>query len=66
MKRIFVQKQVTGWEQYTYEVPDDFDDYESLLDSTEWIDWEYMEDAGMETGLYEIYDEDWHRLDGNV
>ena len=65
MKRIFVQKQVTGWEQYTYEVPDDFDDYESLVNSNEWTDWEYMEDSSMETGLYEIYDEDWHRLDGN-
>ena len=35
MKKVYVQKKVIGWEEYTYEVPDDFEDYESLLDNNE-------------------------------
>ena len=42
MKTIFVQKQVIGWEEYRFEVPDDFKDYESLKNSMDWIDWQYL------------------------
>ena len=61
MKEIFIEKQVTGWERFTYEVPDDFKDYESLLfkdDRFNYTDWEYLSDRAEETGSYGIYDED--------
>lgn len=57
MKKVYVQKQVIGWEQYTYVVPDDFNDYYSLKDSMDWEDWEYLTDASEETGAIDILDE---------
>ena len=60
MKKVYVQKQCIGWEEFTYEVPDDFDDYESLIDSMEWVDWEYLVDASEHTGKCEIYDENYN------
>ena len=65
MKRIFIEKQVIGWERFTYEVPDDFKDYDSLLfedDRFNYIDWEYLTDCAEETGSYEIYDEDYNEI----
>ena len=62
MKTIYVQKQVIGWEEFTYEVSDDFDDYESLTKNSDWTNWEYIEDSGVETGLCEIYDSDYNKL----
>jgi hypothetical protein len=56
MKRVFVQKEVIGWEEYVFEVPDDFEDYKSLIDSDDWIDWEYLTDASENTGKVEILD----------
>ena len=56
MKRVFVQKEVIGWEEYVFEVPDDFEDYKSLIDSDDWIDWEYLPDASENTGKVEILD----------
>lgn len=57
MKTIYVQRQVIGWEEYTYEVPDDFEDYESLVGDDDWRNWEYLEDAADFTGEYDILDE---------
>ncbi len=57
MKRVFVQKGVIGWEEYVFEVPDDFEDYKSLIDSDDWIDWEYLPDASEYTGTVEILDD---------
>ncbi|MEE3343945.1 MAG: hypothetical protein VZS44_07645 [Bacilli bacterium] len=65
MKRIFIEKQVIGWERFTYEVPDDFKDYDSLLfedDRFNYTDWEYLTDCAEETGSYEIYDEDYNEI----
>lgn len=56
MKRVFVQKEVIGWEEYVFEVSDDFEDYKSLIDSDDWIDWEYLPDASENTGKVEIID----------
>jgi len=56
MKRVFVQKEVIGWEEYVFEVSDDFEDYKSLIDSDDWIDWEYLPDASKNTGKVEIID----------
>ena len=62
MKKVYVQKQCIGWEELTYEVPDDFDDYESLIDSMEWVDWEYLVDTSEHTGKCEIYDENYNKI----
>ena len=56
MKRVFVQKEVIGWEEYVFEVSDDFEDYKSLIDSDDWTDWEYLPDASENTGKVEILD----------
>lgn len=56
MKRVFVQKEIIGWEEYVFEVSDDFEDYKSLIDSDDWIDWEYLPDASENTGKVEILD----------
>lgn len=56
MKRVFVQKEVIGWEEYVFEVSDDFEDYKSLIDSDDCIDWEYLPDASENTGKVEILD----------
>ena len=56
MKKVFVQKEVIGWEEYVFEVSDDFEDYKSLIDSDDWIDWEYLPDASENTGKVEILD----------
>lgn len=57
MKTIYIQRQVIGWEEYTYEVPDDFEDYESLIGDDSWTNWEYLPDATDFTGEYDILDE---------
>lgn len=62
MKKVYVQKKVVGWEEYTYEVPDDFEDYESLLDNNEWADWEYLVDSSEETGEFDILDENFKSI----
>jgi len=62
MKKVYVQKKVIGWEEYTYEVPDDFEDYESLLDNNEWTDWEYLVDSSEETGEFDILDENFKSI----
>lgn len=62
MKKVYVQKQCIGWEEFTYEVPDDFDDYESLIDSMEWVDWEYLVEPCDYTGKCEIYDENYNKI----
>lgn len=59
MKKLHVQVEVIGWEEYTYEVPDDFEDYESLYDNFGWEGWEYLEDSGENTGRYRVLDEDY-------
>ena len=64
MKKIFIEKQVIGWESFTYEVPDDFTDYKSLLSGDsrfDYINYEYLADCAEETGVYEIYDENCKR-----
>ena len=63
MKTIFVQKQVIGWEEYKFEVPDDFKDYDSLKNSMDWISCEYLGDSSEETGLIEMYDEDFNEIE---
>lgn len=65
MKKVYVQKKVVGWEEYTYEVPDDFEDYESLLDNNEWADWEYLVDSSEETGEFDILDENFKSIYNN-
>lgn len=65
MKKVYVQKQVIGWEEYTYEVPDDFEDYKSLVNDDNWIDWEYLVDASENTGEYEIFDENYDKINEN-
>lgn len=62
MKYIHVQKQIIGWEEYTYKVPDDFEDYDSLIESSDYSSYEYLEGSSEETGLYEIYDENYNLL----
>jgi len=62
MKTIYVQKQVIGWEEYEYEVPDDFENYKSLEKSTDWINYQYLEDSSEETGLIEMYDGDYNEI----
>ena len=63
MKTIYVQKQVIGWEEYKYEVPDDFEDYKSLEESMDWIDYQYLVDSSEETGLIEMYDSDYNEIE---
>ena len=63
MKTVYVQKQVIGWEEYKYEVPDDFEDYKSLEKNMDWVDYQYLEDSSEETGLVEIYDEDYNEIE---
>ena len=62
MKTIYVQKQVIGWEEYKYEVPDDFEDYKSLEKNIDWVDYEFLVDSAEETGLVEIYDSDYNEI----
>ena len=65
MKKIFIEKQVIGWESFTYEVPDDFTDYKSLLFSDARFDYtncEYLAESAEETGVYEIYDENYNEI----
>lgn len=57
MKTVYVQRQVIGWEEFTYEVPDNFEDYKSLVGDQDWKNWEYLEDAVDYTGEYDILDE---------
>ena len=63
MKTVYVQKQVIGWEEYKYKVPDDFEDYKSLEKNMDWIDYEFLVDSAEETGLVEIYDEDYNEIE---
>lgn len=63
MKTIYVQKQVIGWEEYKYEVPDDFEDYKSLEKNMDWVDYEFLVDSADETGLVEIYDENYNEIE---
>ena len=63
MKTVYVQKQVIGWEEYKYEVPDDFEDYKSLEKNMDWVDYQYLEDSSEETGLVEMYDEDYNEIE---
>ena len=63
MKTVYVQKQVIGWEEYKYKVPDDFEDYKSLEKNMDWVDYQYLEDSSEETGLVEIYDEDYNEIE---
>ena len=63
MKTIYVQKQVIGWEEYKYEVPDNFEDYKSLEESMNWIDYQYLVDSSEETGLIEMYDSDYNEIE---
>ena len=63
MKTIYVQKQVIGWEEYKFEVPDDFEDYKSLKNSMNWVDYQYLENSSEETDLVEIYDEDYNEIE---
>ena len=62
MKTIYVQKQVIGWDEYVYEVPDDFEDYKSLEENMDWKDYQYLEDSSEETGLIEMYDSDYNEI----
>ena len=62
MKTIYVQRQVIGWEEYKYKVPDDFEDYKSLEESMNWVDYQYLEDSSEETGLVEMYDSDYNEI----
>ena len=62
MKNIYVQKQVIGWEEFRYSVPDDFEDYKSLINNSDYVDWQYLEDSSEYTGDVEIYNEDWEQL----
>ena len=63
MKTVYVQKQVIGWEEYKFKVPDDFEDYKSLEKSIDWIDYQYLEDSSEETGLIERYDSDYNEIE---
>ena len=47
MKKVYISKQVIGWEDFTYEVPDDFEDYNSYceIDSDNEISVEFHEDG---------------------
>ena len=63
MKEINVQKQVVGWENYVYMVPDDFNDYKSLIHNNDWVDYDFIEDSTEETGLVEIYDENFNEIE---
>lgn len=63
MKKVYVQNRIIGWEEYTYEVPDDFKNYESLIDDINFVDWEYLPDSSEETGEYKIYDEDYNEIE---
>lgn len=45
MKKVYVQNRIIGWEEYTYEVPDDFENYESLIDDINYANWEYLPDS---------------------
>ena len=63
MKTVYIQRQVIGWEEFIYEVPDDFDlskdfDYYDFLENFDWKDWEYLADASEFTGEVEVLDED--------
>ena len=63
MKTIHVQRQIIGWEEFTYEVDDDFQDYKNLAYRNDWTDWEYMPDASDYTGEGEIYDENYNKIE---
>lgn len=63
MKEVHVLKQIIGWENYTYEVPDDFEDYKSLIHDNNWSDYETLEDSLEETGLVEFYDENYDEIE---
>lgn len=63
MKKIYVQRQIIGWEEFTYEVDDNFQDYGKLVYQNDWTDWEYMPDASDYTGEYEIYDENYNKIE---
>ena len=65
MKKIYIQKEVVSWEQYTYEVEDNFSDYDSLVNSMDWIEWEYLPEPAENTGNYLIYDEDYNEISQN-
>lgn len=62
MKKVYVQKQVIGWEEYEYEVPDDFKDYKSLECNNDWTNYQYLEDSSENTGLVEMFDEDYNTI----
>ena len=62
MKKVYVQKQVIGWEEYEYEVPDDFKDYKSLEYNDNWTNYQYLEDSSENTGLVEMFDEDYNTI----
>ena len=63
MKKVRVQNQIIGWEEYTYEVSDDFEDYESLIHNVNYVDWEYLPGSSVDTGEYKIYDEDYNEIE---
>lgn len=63
MKKIYVQKQVIGWENYEYEVPDNFKDYQSLIRNYDWSGYEILEDSLEETGLVKLYNEDYNEIE---
>jgi hypothetical protein len=63
MKKVRVQNQIIGWEEYTYEVPDNFEDYESLIHNVNYVDWEYLPGSSIDTGEYKIYDEDYNEIE---
>jgi len=65
MKKVYVQKEVVSWEEYVYNVPDDFQDYHSLVDNMDWTDWEYLADCACDTGKYEIRDSDFNLIEKN-
>lgn len=62
MKKVYVQNRIIGWEEYTYEVPDDFENYESLIHNTDYVDWEYLPGSSEDTGEYKIYNEDYDEI----
>lgn len=63
MKTVRVQNQIIGWEEYTYEVPDNFEDYKSLIHNVNYVDWEYLPGSSEDTGEYKIYDEDYNEIE---
>lgn len=59
--KVKVLREVTAYEEFHYEVPDDFKDFDSLVEDPEkamdYIDWEYLTDSADYTGYYMILDE---------